>query len=64
MVPGDSGSGPVSATRGFLGWRMIALGFLAANLAIGLTFGTFGVLIKPVAAELGAAGDSPPSVSP
>jgi len=55
MVPGDSGSGPVTATRGFLGWRMIALGFLAANLAIGLTFGTFGVLIKPVAAELGAS---------
>ena len=44
-----------SAPPGFLGWRMIALGFLAANLAIGLTFGTFGVLIKPVAAELGAS---------
>ncbi len=55
MLPGNSGPGPVTAPRGFLGWRMIGLGFLAANLAIGLTFGTFGVLIKPVAAELGAS---------
>lgn len=39
----------------FLGWRMVALGFLAQNLAIGLTFGSFGVLIKPVAAELHAS---------
>jgi len=37
---------------GFLGWRMLALAFLAQNLAIGLTFGSFGVLIKPVATEL------------
>lgn len=49
------GADTVPAPEGFLGWRMIALGFLAANLAIGLTFGTFGVLIKPVAAELGAS---------
>jgi predicted MFS family arabinose efflux permease len=34
---------------------MVALGFLAQNLAIGLTFGSFGVLIKPVADELGAS---------
>jgi predicted MFS family arabinose efflux permease len=40
---------------GFLGWRMVALGFLAQNLAIGLTFGSFGVLIKPVASELQAS---------
>src|SRR5512139_2898279 len=35
----------------FLGWRMLALGFLAQNAAIGLTFGSFGVLIKPIATE-------------
>ncbi|MBP8925518.1 MAG: MFS transporter [Pseudomonadales bacterium] len=40
---------------GFLGWRMVALGFLAQNLALGLTFGSFGVLIKPVAADLDAS---------
>lgn len=40
---------------GFLGWRMVVLGFIAVNLAIGFTFGTFGVLIKPVAAELHAS---------
>ena len=40
---------------GFLGWRMVALAFLAMNLALGLTFGSFGVLIKPVAADLDAS---------
>jgi len=39
----------------FLGWRMVALGFLAQNMAIGLTFGSFGVLVKPVASELHAS---------
>jgi MFS family permease len=34
---------------------MVALGFLAQNLAIGLIFGSFGVLIKPVAEELQAS---------
>lgn len=45
---------PAASQQGFLGWRMVGLGFLAANLAIGLSFGTFGVLIKPVAQEFGA----------
>lgn len=44
-----------ASAPGFLGWRMVALGFLAQNLAIGLAFGSFGVLIKPVAAELEAS---------
>ena len=43
-----------SSAPGFLGWRMVALAFLAQNLAIGLSFGSFGVLIKPVAGELPA----------
>ena len=43
-----------SSAPGFLGWRMVALAFLAQNLAIGLSFGSFGVLIKPVAGELHA----------
>lgn len=55
MLTGTSGSAHRSPASRFLGWRMVALGFLAANLAIGLTFGTFGVLIKPVATELGAS---------
>ncbi len=53
-IPANTAQAP-RPPSGFLGWRMIALGFLASNLAIGLTFGTFGVLIKPVAAELGAS---------
>jgi len=44
-----------ASASGFLGWRMVALAFLAQNLAIGLTFGSFGVLIKPVASELHAS---------
>lgn len=44
-----------ASAPGFLGWRMVALAFLAQNLAIGLTFGSFGVLIKPVATELHAS---------
>lgn len=44
-----------AATRAFLGWRMVALGFLAVNLAIGATFGTWGVLVEPVSRELGAS---------
>ena len=44
----------VSATA-FSGWRMVALGFLAVNIAIGTTFGTWGVLLKPVSEELGAS---------
>jgi len=39
----------------FYGWRMVLRGFIAVNLALGLTFGSFGVLIKPVAAELDAS---------
>jgi cyanate permease len=46
---------PDQGSRDFLGWRMVALGFLAVNLAIGSTFGSFGVLIKPVAADFGAS---------
>ncbi len=46
---------PAVTAKPFLGWRMVALGFLAQNLAIGLTFGSFGVLIKPVATDLGAS---------
>lgn len=44
-----------SAPGSFYGWRMVLLGFIAVNLALGLTFGSFGVLIKPVAAELDAS---------
>lgn len=43
------------SVSGFLGWRMVALAFLAQNLAIGLSFGSFGVLIKPVASDLHAS---------
>jgi predicted MFS family arabinose efflux permease len=54
-ISGARAQEPKANPRGFLGWRMVALGFLAANLAIGLSFGTFGVLIKPVAEEFGAS---------
>ncbi len=48
-APGSAGN------REFLGWRMVVLGFLAVNLAIGTTFGTWGVLVEPVSTELGAS---------
>lgn len=43
------------SARPFLGWRMLGLAFLAQNLAIGLIFGSFGVLMKPVSEELQAS---------
>ena len=53
----DSHSAPAgpAVTHAFQGWRMVALGFLAVNLAIGATFGTWGVLVEPVSRELGAS---------
>ncbi|MGI9294419.1 MAG: MFS transporter [Pseudomonadales bacterium] len=48
----------MNRTRGadnkFFGWRMVALGFAAQNIAIGTTFGSYGVLIKPVTEEFHA----------
>lgn len=51
----DRATAPDTAPPGFLGWRMVALGFVAVNLAIGTTFGTWGVLVNPVSQELGAS---------
>ena len=34
--------------RPFLGWRMVGLGFVTTNIAIGTTFGSYGILVKPV----------------
>lgn len=39
---------PQNNTEGFLGWRMVGMGFLCQNLAIGCTFGTYGLLVVPL----------------
>ncbi len=44
----SSSSGP------FLGWRMVGLGFLSNNFAIGLTFGSYGILIAGISEDFTA----------
>ena len=43
------------ASRGFLGWRMVALAFLSTNLVLGLTFGTYGPLVAVIGREYPAS---------
>ena len=44
----------VSASAPFLGWRMVGLGFISQNFAIGLTFGSYGVLIGSISEDFAA----------
>lgn len=46
---------PRSTPPRFLGPRMVAIATLAMNVATGLTFGSFGALVLPIAARFGAA---------
>ena len=39
----------------FLGWRMVALAFLGTNLALGLTFGTYGPFVASLSSEFDAS---------
>jgi MFS family permease len=39
----------------FLGWRMVALAFLCTNLALGLTFGTYGPFVASLGSEFTAS---------
>ena len=34
--------------RGFLGWRMVAIAAVTQNVAVGLTFGSFGTLVLAI----------------
>ena len=36
------------AERGFLGWRMVAIAAVTQNVAVGLTFGSFGTLVLAI----------------
>jgi MFS family permease len=49
MVSGASDDGPVSGAR--IGWSMVARGFLIQNVAIGCTFGAFGISVLAVERE-------------
>ncbi|GLV24156.1 MFS transporter [Sphingobium sp. Cam5-1] len=40
-----------SASAPFLGWRMVAIAFLAQNCAVGLCYGSYGPLIETLQAE-------------
>lgn len=39
----------------FLGWRMVAMAFVAQNVAIGTTFGSYGVFVQPLSSEFEAS---------
>lgn len=40
--------------RGFLGWRMVTIAFLAQNSALGLSYGVYGTMVLPFAREFDA----------
>lgn len=44
-----------NASRRFLGWRMVAVAFLAYNAGLGLTSGSFGTVMPVLQSELGAS---------
>ena len=44
-----------SVSRPFLGWRMVAVAFLAYNAGLGLTSGSFGTVMPALQSELGAS---------
>ncbi|NIB38986.1 MFS transporter [Pseudomaricurvus alkylphenolicus] len=39
---------PHQGHQDFLGWRMVAMGFLCQNLVLGATYGTYSLLINPL----------------
>lgn len=39
--------------QGFLGWRMVAIVFLAQNMAYGLSYGVYGTLLLPLSGSFG-----------
>ena len=40
--------GDRQTARGFLGWRMVAIAAVTQNVAVGLTFGSFGTLVLTI----------------
>jgi predicted MFS family arabinose efflux permease len=46
---------PGPAPRVFYGWRIVGVTFLAQFVAMGTVFYSYGILLKPLAAELGAS---------
>ena len=43
-----------AASSPFRGWRMVGLGFLSTNFSIGLTFGSYGILMGGISQEFTA----------
>ncbi|WP_097093416.1 MFS transporter [Novosphingobium sp. Chol11] len=44
----SSGGEDRDTARGFLGWRMVAIAAVTQNVAVGLTFGSFGTLVLAI----------------